>query len=76
MMRLLIAVLGSWNSFSAPHAGEEGQATGPKTASAALTWELMITHEEPVERVPELIGQMARREVVSSKVLFHPNGKP
>ncbi|SKG19589.1 oxidoreductase, zinc-binding dehydrogenase [Mycobacteroides abscessus subsp. abscessus] len=46
-----------------------------KLASGELKWEFMITHTEPVERVPELIGQMARREVVSSKVLFYPSPK-
>ena len=76
LMRLEIDVLGSWNSFSAPYPGAEWQTTVAKMASGELKWEFMITHEEPVERVPELIGQMARREVVSSKVLFHPNGKP
>ena len=75
LMRLEIDVLGSWNSFSAPYPGAEWETTVAKMASGELKWEFMITHEEPVERVPELIGQMARREIVSSKVLFHPNGK-
>lgn len=75
LMRLEINILGSWNSFSAPFPGAEWQSTVAKLASGELKWEFMITHDEPVERVPELIGQMARREIVSSKVLFHPNGK-
>lgn len=74
LMRLEIDILGSWNSFSAPFPGKEWTTTVDKLASGELKWEFMITHEEPVERVPELIGQMARREIVSSKVLFRPNG--
>ena len=73
LMRLEIDILGSWNSFSAPFPGKEWETTVAKMASGELKWEFMITHNEPVERVPELIGQMARREVVSSKVLFHPS---
>lgn len=75
LMRLEIDILGSWNSFSAPFPGAEWETTVAKLASGDLLWEFMITHDEPVEQVPELIGQMARREVISSKVLFHPNGK-
>ncbi|MGI5951347.1 MAG: galactitol-1-phosphate 5-dehydrogenase [Brooklawnia sp.] len=75
LMRLEIGILGSWNSFSAPFPGAEWETTVAKMASGELKWEFMITHDEPVEKVPELIGQMARREIVSSKVLFHPNGR-
>ncbi|MGA4506738.1 galactitol-1-phosphate 5-dehydrogenase [Propionibacteriaceae bacterium G1746] len=75
LMRLEINILGSWNSFSAPFPGKEWDTVVAKLASGELKWEFMITHTEPVERVPELIGQMARREVISSKVLFAPNGR-
>lgn len=75
MMRLEIDVQGSWNSFSAPFPGAEWTTTLHHMAAGNLKWEFMITHEEPVEKVPELIKAMAERTVFSSKVLFLPNGK-
>lgn len=72
LMRLEIDVLGCWNSFSAPFPGKEWVTTLEKMASGDLKWEFMITHNEPVDKVPQLIKQMANREISSSKVLFHP----
>ena len=74
LMRLEIDILGSWNSFSAPFPGKEWETTVAKMCSGELKWEFMITHQEPFSAVPELIGKMARREVISSKVLFGPEG--
>jgi L-iditol 2-dehydrogenase len=75
MMRLEIDVRGSWNSFSAPFPGAEWTTSLHHMAVGDLKWQFMITHEEPVEKVPELIGQMCERAVFSSKVLFLPNGE-
>lgn len=74
MMRLEIDVHGTWNSFSAPFPGAEWTTTLHHMAAGNLKWEFMITHEEPVEKVPELIKAMSERSVFSSKVLFLPNG--
>lgn len=74
LMRLEINIRGSWNSFSAPFPGAEWTTALDHMAKGNLLWEFMITHEEPLESVPGLIKQMAERSVISSKVLFMPNG--
>ena len=73
-MRLEINLVGAWNSFSAPFPGAEWTTTLDKMASGELQWEFMITHELPVEQVGPFIKQMKDRSVISSKVLFLPNG--
>ncbi|MEL4358812.1 MULTISPECIES: galactitol-1-phosphate 5-dehydrogenase [unclassified Luteococcus] len=74
LMRLEINIRGSWNSFSAPFPGAEWTTALDQMARGNLRWQFMITHEEALEQVPVLIQQMAERSVVSSKVLFLPNG--
>ncbi|MEL4503405.1 galactitol-1-phosphate 5-dehydrogenase [Luteococcus sp. H138] len=74
LMRLEINICGSWNSFSAPFPGAEWTTSLDQMARGNLRWEFMITHQEPLDQVPVLIKQMAERSVISSKVLFLPNG--
>lgn len=74
LMRLEISIHGSWNSFGAPFPGAEWTTTLDHMARGNLKWKFMITHEEPLERVDEVIRAMYERTIHSSKVLFLPNG--
>lgn len=74
LMRLEISIHGSWNSFSAPFPGAEWTTTLDHMARGTLKWKFMITHEEPLERVDEVIRAMHERTIHSSKVFFLPNG--
>lgn len=74
LMRLEINIHGSWNSFSAPYPGKEWKTTLEHMASGNLKWKFMVTHEEPLEKVDEIIKAMYDRTIHSSKVLFLPNG--
>ena len=72
LMRLEGAVLGSWNSFSAPFPGYEWRTTVQKLHSGDLKWKFMITHELGLDSVAQTIKQMYNREIHSSKVIFMP----
>lgn len=72
LMRLEAAIMGSWNSFSAPFPGHEWRTAVEKLNSGDLKWEFMITHELGLDSVAETIRRMYNREIHSSKVIFMP----
>lgn len=72
LMRLEAAIMGSWNSFSAPFPGHEWRTAVEKLKSGDLKWEFMITHELGLDSVAETIRRMYNREIHSSKVIFMP----
>lgn len=74
LMRLEASIHGSWNSFSAPFPGPEWTTTLEHFKKGNLKWEFMITHEEPLERVDEVVRGMYERKFHSCKVLVMPNG--
>lgn len=73
LMRLEAAIMGSWNSFSAPFPGHEWRTTVDKLHSGDLKCEFMITHELGLDSVAETIKRMYNREIHSSKVIFMPD---
>lgn len=72
LMRFEGAILGSWNSFSAPFPGYEWRTAVHKLHTGELKWEFMITHELGLDSVAETIKRMYNREIHSSKVIFMP----
>jgi L-iditol 2-dehydrogenase len=72
-MRQEATLHGSWNSFSAPFPGDEWRTAADKLANGELKWEFMITHELPLEALPDTISKLGDRTIFSSKVLFLPN---
>lgn len=74
-LRREVSLHGSWNSFSAPFPGAEWTTSAEKLASGEIRWEFMITHELPLELVPETMKQLAERSIFSSKVLFIPHAE-
>lgn len=73
LMRLEAAIMGSWNSFSAPFPGHEWRTAVEKLSSGDLKWEFMITHELGLDSVADTIKRMYNREIHSSKVIFMPD---
>lgn len=73
LMRLEAAIMGAWNSFSAPFPGHEWRTTVDKLHSGDLKWEFMITHELGLDSVAETIKRMYNREIHSSKVIVMPD---
>jgi len=72
-LRKEVSLHGSWNSFSAPFPGAEWTTSAEKFASGELAWRFMITHELPLDAVPDTMKQLAERSIFSSKVLFIPS---
>lgn len=73
-LRQEITLHGSWNSFSAPFPGAEWRTTAAKLADGSLKWEFMITHRLGLDELPETMKALGDRSILSSKVLFFPNG--
>ena len=74
-LRREVSLHGSWNSFSAPFPGAEWTTSAEKLASGEIRWEFMITHELPLELLPQTMKQLADRSIFSSKVLFIPHAE-
>jgi L-iditol 2-dehydrogenase len=75
-LRQEVTLRGSWNSFSAPFPGAEWRTVAAKMADGSLGWEFMISHRLGLEDLPTTIQALGDRSIVSSKVLFEPNGAP
>lgn len=73
-LRQEITLHGSWNSFSAPFPGDEWRTVAAKMADGSLAWEFMISHRLDLEELPKTMKALGERSIVSSKVLFLPNG--
>lgn len=74
LLREELTLSGSWNSFSAPWPGREWTTSLAMMASGRLRTAEIVSHRERLERLPELIAWMGRREGFFSKVMFFPNG--
>lgn len=72
-LRFEISLHGCWNSFSDPFPGREWSESAEKLASGELKWEFMITHELPLDTLPDMMRKLHEQSVFSSKVLFLPN---
>lgn len=72
-LRREVTLLGAWNSFSAPFPGAEWRTTIDKLASGELAWEFMVTHDRPIDRVPETMQMLGERSEFSSKIIFRPS---
>lgn len=75
-LRQEITLHGSWNSFSAPFPGDEWRTVAAKLVDGSLAWEFMISHSLALEELPKTMLALGERSIVSSKVLFLPNGDP
>lgn len=75
-LRQEVTLRGSWNSFSAPFPGNEWRTVAEKMADGTLRWEFMISHRLGLDELPKTIRALGDRSIVSSKVLFMPNGDP
>lgn len=72
-LRFEVSLHGCWNSFSDPFPGREWVESAEKLASGELKWEFMITHELPLDTLPDMMKKLHDQSVFSSKVLFMPN---
>lgn len=75
-LRQEVTLRGSWNSFSAPFPGAEWRTVASKMADGSLGWEFMISHRLGLEELPKTMQALGERSILSSKVLFLPNGDP
>jgi L-iditol 2-dehydrogenase len=74
LLRNEVTVHGAWNSFSAPFPGPEWTVTVDMMARGRLRADEVVSHREPLERLPEMIAWMGDRRGFFSKVMFFPNG--
>lgn len=74
VLRREIRIVGSWNSFSEPFPGKDWQRVLGWLATGELQAEPIISHRFPLEKAPEVLRAMERREFVYNKVLFIPPG--
>ena len=73
LLREEVCLCGAWNSFTAPFPGAHWTTTIDKLASRALKWQFMISHECPLEELPDIFKRL--REDPSfrySKIMFRP----
>ncbi|MGI4860278.1 MAG: galactitol-1-phosphate 5-dehydrogenase [Janthinobacterium lividum] len=76
LLRQEVSVHGAWNSFSAPFPGDEWTAAIDKLASGALQWAFMITHDLPLDALPEMFQRFAQPKETAAKVIFRPSQTP
>ena len=76
LLREEITLYGAWNSFSAPFPGREWTASLEMMARGRLRTAEIVSHREPLDRLPELLAWMGERREFFSKVMFFPNGEP
>jgi L-iditol 2-dehydrogenase len=74
LLRQEVTLSGAWNSFSAPWPGREWTTSLEMMASGRLRTAEIVSHREKLDRLPELVAWMGRREGFFSKVMFFPNG--
>lgn len=74
LLRQEITLVGVWNSFSAPFPGREWTTSLDMMARGRLRTAQIVSHREPLERLPDMVRWMGQREGFFSKVMFFPNG--
>lgn len=74
LLRQELTLSGAWNSFSAPWPGKEWTTSLEMMASGRLRTAEIVSHRETLDRLPERVAWMGRREAYFSKVMFFPNG--
>ena len=70
IVRNELCIYGSWNSYSAPYPGKEWREIIRYLEEKKLSFESLITQTYPLERMPQVIEQMAGRQFPYIKVLF------
>lgn len=70
IVRNELCIFGSWNSYSAPYPGKEWKEIIRYLEEKKLSFESLITQTYPLERMPEVIADMAERRFPYIKVLF------
>lgn len=70
IVRREIRMTGSWNSYSAPYPGREWTDIIRYLKEGRLSFEPLITHVFPLDRMPEIVKDMAERRFPYTKVLF------
>jgi L-iditol 2-dehydrogenase len=71
-LRQEVSLHGAWNSFSGPFPGDEWTAAIDKLATGALRWDFMITHDLPLEALPDMFQHFAEKKG-AAKVVFRPS---
>lgn len=74
MLRGEIRTVGSWNSYSEPFPGKEWHEIIRFLDKGRLSFEPLITHTFPLEKMPEVLRDMAERKFSYIKVLFDMTG--
>lgn len=75
LLRQEVSLHGAWNSFSAPFPGDEWRAAIDKLNDGSLRWDFMITHDLPLESLPEMFQHFAEKKG-AAKVVFRPSHTP
>lgn len=70
IVRNELCIFGSWNSYSAPYPGKEWREIIRYLEEKKLSFEPLITQTYPLERIPEIIADMAQRQFPYIKVMF------
>jgi L-iditol 2-dehydrogenase len=73
LLREEVSLHGAWNSFSAPFPGAEWTISVDMMARGRLRTAEIVSHREKLDRLPEILGWMGRRDRFFSKVMFFPN---
>jgi L-iditol 2-dehydrogenase len=76
LLRQEVSLHGAWNSFSSPFPGDEWTAAIDKLANGELRWDFMITHDLPLEELPDMFRRFAARNETAAKVIFRPAQSP
>lgn len=72
-LRQEVSLHGAWNSFGAPFPGPQWTVTLDKLASGALAWEFMISHELPLDALPDFFEKLKTdKSMHYSKIMFRP----
>ena len=74
LLRQEVSLYGACNSFSAPFPGREWTITVAMMAHGRLRTAELVSHREPLDRLPEVLAWMGERREFFSKVMFFPNG--
>jgi L-iditol 2-dehydrogenase len=72
LLRQEVSLYGAWNSFSAPFPGQEWTVTVAMMAHGRLRTAEIVSHREPLDRLPEVLAWMGERREFFSKVMFFP----
>lgn len=75
IMRSQLAVIGSWNSFSAPYPGIDWTESLAMFAEHGMTAKDIISHRLPLDECPAIFGEIAKGGYFYNKVMFFPWGQ-